>query len=62
MKPQCQLEVGDLVRFSDDFYMGVVLDTKLSDAFADEDLYEIKVYWFEHAMIFWCLDFTLIKL
>ena len=62
MKPKCQLGVGDLVSFSDDFYLGIVLETKLSDAFADEDLYEIKVYWFQHSMIFWCLEFTLVEI
>lgn len=62
MEHQCQFNVGDLVSFSDDFYLGMVIEAKLSDAFSDEGLYEIKVYWFQHSMVFWCLEFTLVKI
>jgi|15BtaG_2_1085339.scaffolds.fasta_scaffold07596_3 hypothetical protein len=53
---------GDLVTFKSEHFIGIVQEVRLSDAFATEGLYEIKVLWIDYHMSFWCLEHALVIL
>jgi hypothetical protein len=59
---KCEFKEGDLVTFKSDYFVGIVQDTIISDAFEEEELYEVKVLWINYRLSFWCLEHALKKL
>jgi len=58
----CKFIKGDLVTFRSEYFVGIVQDVMMSDAFEEEELYEVKVLWIDYRLSFWCLEYALVKL
>jgi hypothetical protein len=58
----CKFKKGDLVTFRSEYFVGIVQDVMMSDAFEEEELYEVKVLWIDYRLSFWCLEYALVKL
>jgi|TARA_R110002020_G_scaffold48522_3_gene138201 hypothetical protein len=59
---ECKFKKGDLVTFRTEYFIGIVEDVMISDAFEEEELYEVKVLWIDYRLSFWCLEYALKKL
>jgi hypothetical protein len=59
---ECAFKIGDLVSFRDEYFVGIVQDIMISDAFEEEGLYEVKVLWIDYRLSFWCLEYALKKI
>lgn len=55
-----KFRIGDLVRFSDDYYLGLVVELQPAHGFKiKENIIDVRVLWV-NGQCFWCLDCTLI--
>tara|TARA_Y100000590_G_scaffold86921_2_gene97309 strand:- start:1047 stop:1232 length:186 start_codon:yes stop_codon:yes gene_type:complete len=58
----CKFKKGDLVTFRTEYFIGIVEDVMISDAFEEEGLYEVKVLWVDYRLSFWCIEHALKKM